>query len=429
MRSLALIGLIIILSSIGCGAEVDLCGDHPRAAVILIVDGLGAPYVLPGLTPYAIDGTELPKANWPLQNVAYVRLAVPIPSTAPGHAVLVTGYSSATPEVVGFNDSTIYDAARQSGFVIVGVMEKGDFAEQRCEQDIILYAPTASIIHPEFKVDTRRSIVGLEFDTQGPEYSEAKGIDRYALYNRWAIDQAIKALESLNEGRFILTINVGGVDGAGHYYCPEEYVRVIDSLWSDIERLKAACDEDVVLIVTSDHGMAFDSNYSRGGHSGERYRDKEEANMAPFILFSGSNGVIGEYGLEDAGPTILDLLGVATQPAYADGESMGLSGHHRLTICTDSTSPIQIQGPKSTVLEGDQEYVVFLPPGVYELHSSEGNLTIEVNGSTGVTLGSYKEDLSRTIPINSRLSVGLASLLAINGTGTAAILLIRRGRI
>jgi len=48
-----------------------------------------------------------------------------IPSTGPAHSIIVTGYSGANEEIVGYPDATIYDITRQHGFVNLAVMEKG----------------------------------------------------------------------------------------------------------------------------------------------------------------------------------------------------------------------------------------------------------------------------------------------------------------
>lgn len=421
--------IMLLLASSAGATSVDICNDHPNSAVILVVDGLGAPYVLPDQTPHAIDGKRLPQAHWPLHDAFYASLKVPKPSTPFGHSVLATGYSGATPEVVGFENATLYDAFRREGFLIVGVMETGDFAEMRCEHDVILYAPGASITNPAFQVDTHRP-TPVEFRTGGPNYDGVEGIERYVLYNRWAMDQAVNAVDVLHGQRFILTVNVGAVDAAAHYYGPSEYAYVLDSLWPDVQRLKRACGNDTILIVTSDHGMAFGAPYTRGGHSGSRYKDRVEANTAPLIIFGPQEkNLVGEYGQEDVAPTILDLLGVPGGLPYADGRPMNLSNHHRLRITTPGPRPVHVEGPVSTTLEGSQEYMVYLPGGSYKISTMGENATVNVTADTNVNLGSDLE-FKRIAPESpGRVLLGLGGLLAVNGMGAAAIFLIRRGRV
>ena len=77
------------------------------AAVLLIIDGMGSSYIYPEFTPYALDGSALNRAN--VSNIMLIAdggtrvldIRAPQTSTAPGHSVLVTGYSRADTELVG----------------------------------------------------------------------------------------------------------------------------------------------------------------------------------------------------------------------------------------------------------------------------------------------------------------------------------------
>ena len=73
LRILALLTTLLIFSaasSVPASAltEVEVTPvNTPDGAVVLIVDGLSAPFIYPELTPYALDGTALEKAR--LENI------------------------------------------------------------------------------------------------------------------------------------------------------------------------------------------------------------------------------------------------------------------------------------------------------------------------------------------------------------------------
>jgi hypothetical protein len=108
---------------------------RPQSAILFIVDGFGSSYYYPELSPSALDGSLLSKAI--TNNLSFGTRIVDIrtkhPVTGIAHSVIVTGFSDANEEIVGYPDATIFDITRQHGFVNIAIMEKGDFMNMRNE--------------------------------------------------------------------------------------------------------------------------------------------------------------------------------------------------------------------------------------------------------------------------------------------------------
>jgi 2,3-bisphosphoglycerate-independent phosphoglycerate mutase len=120
--SLVLLTVILLISSAAfslpaCAlTEVEVNPvNTPDGAVVLIIDGLSAPFIYPELTPHALDGTTLEKAR--LENIPkigkssarIIDFRAPQTFTEGGHSVLVTGNPDADSEFVSFKDANIFD--------------------------------------------------------------------------------------------------------------------------------------------------------------------------------------------------------------------------------------------------------------------------------------------------------------------------------
>ncbi len=107
--------------------------NTPEGAVVLIVDGLSAPFIYPELTPYALDGTALEKAR--LENIPKIwkessrvlEFRAPQTFTEGGHSVLVTGNPGADSELVSFKDATVFDVLHKEGYLCIAIMERWGF--------------------------------------------------------------------------------------------------------------------------------------------------------------------------------------------------------------------------------------------------------------------------------------------------------------
>ena len=243
---------------------------RPQSAILFIVDGFGSSYYYPEISPFALDGSLLLRAN--TQNLSFgtrikdIRTKHPVTGIA--HSVIVTGFSDADEEIVGYPEATIFDITRQHGFLNIAVMEKGDFMTMRNEQDIILFAENNSIDEPIMSIQTMNAPDGVydtmyEYKMNLPFYIDGKkGVDKYSAYNRWGIDAAnelaIEIIRKYPSQRFLLTVNIGAIDSGGHNMGDDDYMKLIKSLDSDLYPLyKTALDNNIAFFFTADHGMSF----------------------------------------------------------------------------------------------------------------------------------------------------------------------------
>ncbi|MCL7416151.1 MAG: hypothetical protein M8349_08885, partial [ANME-2 cluster archaeon] len=232
--------LIIFLSIISPLAEAQTCIDvgktnPPRNMVLLIVDGMGSRYMSPYSVPEALDGTLIPPPDVTFmdslveEGVFLPDIVVPDPRTGPAHSVLVTGYSGADQEMVAYSGATIYDVLEDEGYLSLGIMHKGDAAAMRDEHDVILYSESNSINEPSLIVQVNNNEVAVDiiheleyWEQQLPAYLEGtEGIDRYTAYSDWELDASADMVSMMAQQhpdiKYILTLNVGVVDSAGHY--------------------------------------------------------------------------------------------------------------------------------------------------------------------------------------------------------------------
>ncbi|KGK99619.1 hypothetical protein LI82_01210 [Methanococcoides methylutens] len=363
----------------------------PDGAVILIIDGLGSSYIYPEMIPYALDGTTIEKPV--ARNISMLSdkglrvVTVLTPSTEgeDGHSVIVTGNSGATPAMVAYTDATIYDIAHKNGYLAFGILQKGDIPEILAEQDVIVHDLTTSINDPQMEVianfnydsqyeDLWTSITeALEINAESaPEYIDQYpegSIERYYAYNRWAMDTAIEVLDLMHqtypEQKFILTINVGAVDTAGLYRRGEGYADTIEDLDIMIGELYELTEKnDLALIITSDHGMTFQSADGRGGSKSDKYASQPEVLRIPFIVTSRNldNEVPeGEFGQQDIAPTILSVLDLPDEMRFTNGRSLASKSYVNFKVILPETGTVTISRSNETIADatGDDSYIFY----------------------------------------------------------------------
>ncbi|MGP8321803.1 MAG: sulfatase-like hydrolase/transferase [Methanosarcinaceae archaeon] len=367
--------------------------NTPDGAVILIIDGLGSPYIYPELVPYAIDGTVLDKAI--VHNILQIAnesarvmdMRAPQTYTEAGHSVIVTGNSGADAEVVGYPDATIYDMAHENGYLAIAVLERGDFYEMCAEQDIVAYDETNSINNPTIKIATNKHIdvdvpqaviramelSAVEAYDYVSQYPKSSG-EQYDAYNRWALDTAGDIIISMNESapeqKYILTINAGAIDSSGHYRRNSGYIENIEGIDPAIMILFELCIENnLAFILTADHGMAFAADNTRGGHQSEKYAVTSEAQMIPFIVHAPNvkKAVIdGKFGQEDIAPTILGILNIPNGLRFADGNDIGLKDYVNIKVDMPFSSGVELVHDGMTIASasGDDKYLfIGIEPG------------------------------------------------------------------
>ncbi len=193
-----------------------------------------------------------------------------------------------------------------------------------------------------------------------------KGIDSYTAYADWEIN-ASKHLVSLMakqhpDMRYILTINIGIVDCAGHYRGIEGYITSIETVDKYLEPLiQVACDSNTAFIITADHGMAFRSaNATRGGHASDDFFCSEAVTV-PLIMVSSNiiTGVIDQnYNQQDIAPTILSILDIPYQLKYTDGKVLPVKQYTNLWVSSDMEADVEIRQDEKRIFSstGDSQY-------------------------------------------------------------------------
>ena len=122
-------------------------------------------------------------------------------------------------------------------------------------------------------------------------------------------------VRSLSGQRFMMLVNVGGVDSAGQELGAEGYRDVAAALDAPLGRLSEVCRRnDVLLLVTADHGMVFPGIEGIGAHAAEKYAGKLEAPRVPLVFLGPGVEELnlgGSWSKTDIAPTLLDLLNIS----------------------------------------------------------------------------------------------------------------------
>lgn len=410
--------ILIIPSALG-QTHIDAGKTNPPSnLILLIIDGMGSKYINQNCMPTALDGTPVSHADVPIMyemishGVLIPDIQVPIPSTGPAHSVIITGYSGADREIVEFPDATIYDVLNNEGFLSIAIMHKGDFTQLRNEQDIILYTESDSIKEPSFALQVNNNnnipddiVKELKYwELKFSSYQKGtKGIESYTAYADWEIN-ASKHLVSLMakkhpEMRYILTMNIGIVDCAGHYRGIEGYITSIEALDKYLEPLvQAAHDSNTALFITADHGMAFRSaNATRGGHASDDFYCSESVTV-PLIMVSPNiiTGVIDKkFNQQDIAPTILSILDIPQQLQYSDGNILPVKQYTNLWISSDIEADVEIILEEKMILNstGDSQYFISgLKP--------ENNYIVRVSNNDKILEEAVQMDTDRHIEFN-----------------------------
>lgn len=425
---MALLFLIfLILQCLASGAEVQV-GEmaKPAGAVICVVDGLGSSYVYPEQGAYTLEGSILGRAtlfNLTTDGARVADIRARVPETGKSHSILVTGNLESEP---GMLPTTIFDIAREKGFLCLALLQRGDFAEMLAEQDIVLYSANNSL-HEEPTLAARAGapqellrLLEAHRDRFG-DYS-AEGQKAYSQYNQWEIDAACDLLGHL-PSPFLLLINLGGVDSAGHYLGSSGYLQVIRDLDAPLGKLKQAClERDAVLLITADHGMAFPEK-GKGGHASSTYSRRLESLRIPLVVFGPGTDELNLGGIwfqEDIAPTVLSLLGLP-QNLSTSGRPLPLRETYQLKVLGASGEIDLLRGGELLAnVSGDESYVFLgLKRGSYTLESRGGTQEICINGDRVVELFQEADGHWRQI-------MGIVLILAINLAGIAMIIWIIR---
>lgn len=428
---LFLLLFLSIASNAGVAEDIDLGSlREPCGAVLLVVDGLGSSYVYPEHRAYALDGSPLEGAvlfNLTGGGARVLDVQVPVPETTQSHSVLVTGRADVDPAHLG---RTIFDAAREEGYLCLGLLQRGDAMPMRQEMDAVLYLDDNSLHGaepiPGFRAGSAADLSPIfqKWRDRFARYTGGQGFPAYIDYNAWALDAAADTVRNLSGRRFVVLVNAGGVDSAGHELGAEGYREVIAGLDVPLGRLAETClRNDVLLAVTADHGMVFPGPEGKGGHSGEKYSHRLEARRVPLVFLGPGVEELnlgGRWTEMDIAPTLLDLLNISAG-LEGEGMEMPLAQSFELQVRGAPEGLALWQG-EERLADGAAGNCIFwnLSRGVYALRAGEREWKVTVNGDAAVDLeeAGLAEGWKRI--------VGVLLILVINLVGVGLIVRIWR---
>ncbi|MFH1424595.1 MAG: sulfatase-like hydrolase/transferase [archaeon] len=232
-----------------------------KNAIILIFDGLGSQYLNRAETPTfkALQHRGLDFTN------ARVR----IPSTTESHSILFTsqyklGYDyKAFSQTVALPNNTIFDSAREQGYIILGVMGQGDSPQAVSKMDAALWDANNNWdlfdSNLNYKNISPKLLSVMQQHNNLPDYKDLSDCE-FCDYDQWTADAVTSLIENAEEP-FILTVNFAGTDHAGHSG-PADYLKTKVAADAQLNQIlntlmQTGLAQNTILIVTADHGMCF----------------------------------------------------------------------------------------------------------------------------------------------------------------------------
>lgn len=441
---LALAGLARPTTDVRAGGGAD-----PGGAVVLVVDGMGSAYVYPELSPRGIDGSPLPQAclfNLTGRGARVLNVTVPVPETGPSHSVLATGCSWMDPTILGTPGATIFDAAGEVGLLRLAILQRGDSISMLLEQDGVLFFEENALWGAEPLVGSGPSLppdlaaLFQSWRDRFPSYNRERGVPGYVAYNAWALDAASDLVMAMGERPFLLIVNVGAVDSAGHNLGSAGYVETISGLDAPLGRLVEGCEAGgVLLLITADHGMSFPSEEGKGGHSSAKYSSLTESVMVPAV-FVGPGvdeiAVTGNWSEVDLAPTLLDLLGKRPDLPLSEGRMIPISNRCDLVVDAGEVAEVEVwrDGVLVAKATGDSRYVFRnLDRGTYSVESGGRAEEVHLTRDGSIDLAPVRppragELVSSIFDEGARKYLASVLIVAVNVVGAILIWrIIRRG--
>jgi len=403
---------------------------EPSGLVLLVVDGLGSSYIYPEHRAYALDGSPLEGAvlfNLSGGATRVVDVQVPVPETTQSHSVLITGRADVDP---GHPGKTVFDAAREEGYLCLGLLQRGDAMPVLQEMDAVLYLDDNSLHGaepiPGFRAGAAASLSPIlqKWRDRFGRYTGEQGTLAYINYNAWALDAAADVVGNLSGRKFIMLVNAGGADSAGHELGAEGYRETVAALDEPLGKLAETCrKKHVLLVVTADHGMVFPNREGKGGHSAEKYADRLEARRVPLVFLGPGVEELnlgGSWSETDIAPTLLSLLNISAD-LEGNGKEMPVAESFRLAV-SGAPEDLALWQGEERLAEGSAGQCILwgLSRGAYARRGGEKEWPVTVNGDVALDLGrpGLGEGWKRI--------VGVVLILVINLVGAFALVRIWR---
>ena len=341
IRVLLFLFLLLLLPVSALDIQVGPEG-RPEGAVIVVVDGLGASYVYPEHSAYALDGSPLAGSR-ALQPHRRRGSRCGGEGSRPGddeepqrshhrelrcRSGVPQARQSSTPPARRATSAWAFWSGAIPCLFCKSWMPFSIWATMLCTE-------------PSPSLDSGRTcrlacaIFSRIGGTGLPVTPQSKGCPATQGYNAWGLDAAADIVEHLPGQPFIMLVNVGAVDSAGQNLGADGYLQTVQALDAPLGKLAEACRKNnVLLVITADHGMVFPSTKGKGGHSAEKYAAKPEALRVPLVFFGPGVEELnlgGRWSEMDIAPTVLDILNISSN-LTREGRSMPLRESYDLRV-------------------------------------------------------------------------------------------------
>jgi len=223
-----------------------------------------------------------------------------------------------------------------------------------------------------------------------------------------------------------MLVNAGAVDSAGHNLNASGYLQAVEALDAPLGRLVRACRKNnLLLVITADHGMVFPDREGKGGHSAEKYAARLEALRVPLVVQGPGIEELnlgGQWSEMDVAPTVLALLDVSSNTS-SEGVALPVRKGGILRVA-GAPAGVELWGQGTCLANasGDNEYIFRgLEWGEYTLKAGGQSWDVLVDGDDTIDLAG-----KATMPVGMRRAFGVIMILVINLGGMATILRIWR---